>query len=164
MECRVQVARLEDVAAIAEIYGFSVMHSTATFELEPPGVEEMERRLVAVQQGGLPYFVAESDGVVVGYGYASQFRPRAGYRFTVEDSIYVRAEYAGRGVGRRLLTTLVEACRAAGFKQMVAVMGGENPASVALHAQQGFAPVGVLRRVGFKFDAWQDVTLMQRAL
>ena len=162
MECRVQVARLEDVAAIAEIYGFSVMHSTATFELEPPGVEEMERRLVAVQQGGLPYFVAESDGVVVGYGYASQFRPRAG--FTVEDSIYVRAEYAGRGVGRRLLTTLVEACRAAGFKQMVAVMGGENPASVALHAQQGFAPVGVLRRVGFKFDAWQDVTLMQRAL
>jgi phosphinothricin acetyltransferase len=126
MECRVQVARLEDVAAIAEIYGFSVMHSTATFELEPPGVEEMERRLVAVQQGGLPYFVAESDGVVVGYGYASQFRPRAGYRFTVEDSIYVRAEYAGRGVGRRLLTTLVEACRAAGFKQMVAVMGGRE--------------------------------------
>jgi phosphinothricin acetyltransferase len=124
----------------------------------------MERRMNSVLEGGLPYLVAEVGGVVAGYAYASSFRPRAGYRFTVEDSVYLRADYAGKGIGRQLLGALIERCKAAGCRQMVAVIGGENPASVVMHRTLGFAHVGVLREVGFKFGEWQDVTLMQLGL
>jgi L-amino acid N-acyltransferase YncA len=162
--CTVRVARLEDAAEIAAIYRGYVLGSTATFELEPPDAAEMLRRFRSVEESGLPYLVAEIDGVVAGYGYAAPFRPRPGYRFTVEDSVYVGTDYVGRGVGRLLLAALIDASKAAGFRQMMAVIGGENPASVAMHAAQGFVHVGVLREVGFKFDAWQNMTLMQRAL
>jgi L-amino acid N-acyltransferase YncA len=162
--CTVRVARAEDVGAIAAIYAPYVLGSAATFELEPPDAAEMLRRFRSVEQSGLPYLVAEIDGVVAGYGYAAPFRLRPGYRFTVEDSVYVGADYVGRGVGRRLLVAVIEACKAAGCRQIVAVIGGENPASVAMHAAHGFVHVGVLRQVGFKFEAWHDMTLMQRAL
>jgi phosphinothricin acetyltransferase len=162
--CTVRVARLEDAAEIAAIYRGYVLGSTATFELEPPDAAEMLRRFRSVEESGLPYLVAEIDGVVAGYGYAAPFRPRPGYRFTVEDSVYVRGEYAGRGVGRELLKELMERCRAAGCHQMIAVIGGVNPASVAMNKAMGFGHVGVLREVGFKFGAWQDVTMMQRGL
>ncbi len=158
------MAGVADVPAVAAIYAAYVLTSAATFELEPPDPDEINRRMRSVIEGGLPYLVAEVDGVVAGYGYASPFRPRVGYRFTVEDSVYVRAEYAGRGVGRGLLKELMERCRAAGCHQMVAVIGGVNPASVAMHKAMGFGHVGVLREVGFKFGAWQDVTMMQRGL
>jgi len=160
----IRAASSEDVPAIAAIYAPFVLSSTATLELEAPDVAEMERRLRSVQEGGLPYLVAEVDGVVVGYAYAAPFRPRPGYRFTVEDSVYLRADHAKRGVGRQLLHALMERCRAAGCRQMVAVIGGDNPASAAMHAAQGFVPVGVLHEVGFKFGEWWDVTLMQRKL
>ncbi|MCU1319652.1 MAG: acetyltransferase [Edaphobacter sp.] len=160
----IRAAGSVDVPAIAAIYAPFVLNSTATLELEPPDVAEVERRLRSVQQGGLPYLVAEADGVIVGYAYAAPFRPRPGYRFTVEDSVYLRADYAGRGIGKQLLATVMERCKDAGCRQMVAVIGGANPASVTMHAGQGFAHVGVLREVGFKFGQWQDVTLMQRGL
>jgi L-amino acid N-acyltransferase YncA len=165
MSFLVRAACLEDARAIAAIYEPFVLTSTATLELEPPDAAEIERRLRSVQDAGLPYLVAEApDGAVAGYAYATAFRPRAGYRFTVEDSVYLDAKFAGRGLGRRLLVELIVRCKAAGCHQMVAVIGGENPASVAMHASQGFADVGVLREVGFKFGAWRDVTLMQREL
>jgi phosphinothricin acetyltransferase len=153
-----------DAHAIAAIYAQYVLSSTATLELEPPDAAEIGRRMADVLARGLPYLVADVDGVVAGYGYASAFRPRPGYRFTVEDSVYLRTEFAGRGLGRRLLGELMVAAKAAGCHQMVAVIGGSNPASVAMHRSQGFVDVGVLREVGFKFGDWVDVTFMQREL
>ena len=172
MNCRVvsmpdvdvRCASLEDVAAIAAIYRPYVLTSAATMELEPPDEAEMARRFRDVRARGLPYVVAEREGEVIGYGYAAPFRPRGGYRYTVEDSIYLRADAAGRGLGRRLLEAVIAASRDAGCRQMVAVVGGENPASVAMHRAVGFAQIGVLRGAGWKFDAPQDITLMQLAL
>jgi L-amino acid N-acyltransferase YncA len=101
---------------------------------------------------------------VIGYGYASPFRPRAGYRYTVEDSIYLRADCGGRGLGRRLLEAVIAASREAGCRQMIAVIGGDNPASVAMHGALGFAHCGVLRGAGWKFDRPQNITMMQLEL
>jgi L-amino acid N-acyltransferase YncA len=154
-----------DARAIAAIYAPFVLTSTATLELEAPDAAEIELRIGSVRAAGLPYLIAEAEGgIVAGYAYATAFRPRAGYRFTVEDSVYLDAKFAGRGLGRRLLAELIVRCKGAGCHQMVAVIGGENPASVAMHASRGFVDVGVLREVGFKFEKWQDVRLMQREL
>jgi phosphinothricin acetyltransferase len=152
------------VAAIVAIYRPYVLASAATMELEAPDEAEMARRLGDVRGRGLPYVVAEADREVIGYGYAAPFRPRAGYRFTVEDSIYLRADCGGRGVGRLLLETVIAASRDAGCKQMLAVIGGENPASIRMHGAMGFAHVGVLRGAGWKFDQPQDITMMQLGL
>lgn len=154
----------EDAGAIAAIYRPYVLTSAATMELEPPDAAEMARRMADVRGRGLPYLVAEMSGEVIGYGYASAFRPRAGYRYTVEDSIYLHADAAGRGVGRRLLQAVIAASREAGCRQMVAVIGGDNQASVKMHHAMGFAQVGVLRGAGWKFDRPQDITLMQLEL
>ena len=162
--CTIRAATADDAAAIAAIYAHFVRTSTATFELDPPHEHEIASRMEAVHRLGFPYLVAEQDNRIVGYAYATQFRPRAAYRFTVEDSIYIDASHTGRGIGRQLLTSLIEAAREAGARQVIAGMGGENPASIALHAAHGFKHVGVLRAVGFKFEQWLDVTLMQRPL
>jgi len=160
----IRFTREPDLAAVALIYGHHVLHGTASFELEPPGIDEMTRRWRAITEGGYPHLVAVSDGVVVGYAYASAYRPRPAYRGTVEDSVYVRAGAEGRGIGCALLDTLIEQCADRGFQQMVAVIGDSTPASIALHARAGFEHVGVLKSVGYKFGAWRDVTLMQRPL
>jgi phosphinothricin acetyltransferase len=160
----VREARLEDSAAIAAIYRAYVLTSAATMEWEPPDGEEIGRRMSEVQGLGLPYLVAEQAGEVIGYGYAAPFRQRAGYRYTVEDSIYLRGDSVGRGVGRKLLAALIAGSREAGCRHMVAVLGGNNSVSVAMHRAMGFALVGVLQGVGWKFDQAQNVTLMQRTL
>jgi phosphinothricin acetyltransferase len=160
----VRPARATDAAAIAALYGHYVRTSTVTFELEAPDAAEIARRMDAVQASGMPYVVAEVGGVVAGFGYVGQFRPRAAYRFTCENTVYVAEGMQRMGVGGALLEELLAGARAAGARQMVAVIGGENPASVGLHARFGFEHVGVLRKVGWKFDQWLDVTLMQRAL
>lgn len=160
----IRPALAADSPAIAAIYAHYVLTSTATLELESPDDAEMMRRMADVVARGLPYLIAEVEGVVAGYAYASAFRPRPGYRFTVEDSVYLSPEFAGRGLGRRLLSELIVASKAAGCHQMVGVIGGENTASIAMHRSQGFVDVGVLRGVGFKFGALVDVTLMQREL
>lgn len=155
-----------DLPAIAAIYAHHVRTSLATFELEPPDVEEMARRRRALVDKGLPWLVAELDGEVVGYAYAGPYRSRPAYDWTVEDSIYVRADRTGLGLGRALLLPLIDRAAALGYRQMVAVIGGgaDNPRSVALHAACGFQPVGVLRAVGWKFGRWADSMLMQRPL
>lgn len=157
-------ATLDDVAAITAIYRPYVLTSAATMELEPPDENEMRRRLSDVHSRGLPFLVAESGGEIIGYGYAAPFRPRAGYRYTVEDSIYLRADFAGRGIGRQVLEAVIAACRECGVKQMVAVIGGDNPASVAMHGALGFVHRGVLQGAGWKFEQPQNVTLMQMEL
>jgi L-amino acid N-acyltransferase YncA len=154
----------EDAAAIAAIYRPYVLTSAGTMELEPPDEAEVRRRIADVRGRGLPYLVAEQDGGVVGYGYASAFRPRPGYRYTMEDSIYLRGDSAGRGIGGKLLAAVIAASREAGCRQMVAVIGGDNQASIAMHRAKGFALIGVLQGVGWKFDEPQNVTLMQLTL
>ena len=154
-----------DVAAIAAIYGHHVLHGTASFETEPPGVEEMARRRAALLEAGYPYLVAECGGEVLGYAYASAYRPRAAYRHTVENSVYLRADVSGRGIGSLLLAALIEACEARGYRQMVAVVGDSaNAASIRLHERHGFRLVGTLRSVGHKHGRWLDTVLLQRTL
>ncbi|AQW30992.1 GNAT family N-acetyltransferase [Ralstonia syzygii subsp. celebesensis] len=162
----VRPARLADLPAVAAIYAHHVRTGTASFELDPPDLAEMTRRFQALQDTGMPYLVAEADGNLLGYAYAGPHRARPAYRHTVEDSIYLDTAAQGRGVGTLLLDTLVRECTARGFRQMVAVVGGgqENLGSMRLHARCGFREVGVLAKVGYKFERWLDIVLMQREL
>ena len=166
----IRPSREGDVGAIAAIYGYHVVHGVASFEETPPAVEEIARRRSEIVARGLPYLVAErpngSDGGrVVGYCYAGLFRPRTGYRFTLEDSIYVDPAEIGRGVGRALLEPLLARATDLGYRQMVAVIGGrETVGSIRLHEALGFTHIGIFPAVGFKFGRWIDIVLMQRAL
>ena len=154
-----------DLAAITRIYAWNVAHGSGTFELDAPSPEEMERRRGDVLAKGLPWLVAEIDGVVAGYAYAGPFRPRPAYRFTVEDSVYLAPEAVGRGVGRLLLAELLARCEAAGARQMLAVIGDSaNAASIGLHRALGFEPAGTLRAAGWKFERWLDVVILQKRL
>ena len=154
-----------DLAAVTEIYAWNVRHGTGTFELEPPDQAEMARRRDDVLAKGLPWLVLEHEGLVRGYAYANQFRPRPAYRFCVEDSVYLAPESAGRGFGRLLLAELLARCEALGARQMLAVIGDSgNAASIGVHRALGFTPAGTLRAAGWKFDRWLDVVLMQRPL
>jgi phosphinothricin acetyltransferase len=162
----VRAAIAEDMLAVTRIYGHFVETSTATFEEVAPSVDEMRRRLADARARGLPYVVATAaDGTVVGFSYASPFRTRSAYRFTVEDSVYVAPAAQRGGVGRALMSELVAQCAALGYRQMVAVIGGNaNAASIALHIRCGFRQVGLMPAVGYKFGRWVDSVRMQRAL
>ncbi len=140
-------------------------HGSASFEEEPPSAEELARRRADVLGRGLPYLVAEIDGEVVGYAYASPYRARSAYRFSIENSVYVDHRRHRRGIGRALLAALIERCERGARRQMIAVIGDSaNVSSIALHEQLGFRMVGTLRSVGFKFGRWVDTVLMQREL
>ena len=154
-----------DVPAITAIYAWNVLNGTGTFELDPPDQTEMARRRDDVLSKGWPWLVAERGGQVLGYAYANLFRPRRAYRFCVEDSIYLSEAARGQGAGRVLLAELLAQCEARGARQMLAVIGDSaNAASIAVHRALGFVDSGVLKSVGWKFDSWRDVVLMQRAL
>jgi L-amino acid N-acyltransferase YncA len=155
----------DDMAAVQAIYSYYVTRSAASFEEEPPGVEEMKARRATVTARGLPYLVAVEAGEVLGYTYAGPFRQRSAYRYTVEDSIYVAPFVVGRGIGRALLAALIERCTSLGYRQMIAVIGDSaNQASISVHRAQGFGQEGVLRGVGLKFGRWVDVVIMHRTL
>ena len=154
-----------DLAAIAKIYAHYVRHGLASFEEVPPTVEELQRRRAAVLDAALPFLAAELHGEVVGYAYASPYRTRPAYRYTIEDSVYVAEGLGGMGLGSALLTALIERCEAGTWRQMLAVIGDSaNAASVALHRRLGFRPVGTFAAVGFKLGRWVDTVLMQRPL
>ena len=154
-----------DLAAIQQIYAHHVLYGLATFEETPPTVEELCARKRSIRLNGLPYLVAEIGGCVVGYAYASPYRPRPAYRFTVEDSIYVEQGQHGKGIGTALLSGLISRCEEGKWRQMVAIIGDSgNAGSIALHRRLGFTEVGTLKAVGFKFGRWVDTVIMQRVL
>jgi phosphinothricin acetyltransferase len=156
---------VDDAPAIQAIYAHHVLHGLASFDEEPPGVEYIAARIAEVTSQGMPWLALEEAGVLQGYAYATQLRPRAAYRFTVEDSVYVTPGATGRGFGRALLTALISRCEAKGLRQMIAAIGDSgNLASIRLHSACGFRRVGVYAAVGFKHGRWLDVVLMQRAL
>lgn len=165
MHMRIRPATLADIPAIAPIYRDQVLHGTASWEYEPPDDAEMARRMRAVIDNGFPYLAAEDGSGLIGYCYASSYRARIGYRFVVEDSIYVRADQRGRGIGRQLLNALINECIAGGYTQMIAVIGDSaNTGSINLHSACGFETVGVFKDIGFKFNRWLDSVQMQRSL
>ena len=153
-----------DVPAITAIYAPYVTDTVITFEIEAPSEAMMAERFGKMVELGHPVLSAELNGEIVGYAYASFFRPRAAYRFSCENSIYLRADVVGRGFGGTLLDRLIADARATGFTQMIAAITGERENSIRLHARHGFRQVGRYEQVGFKFDRWLDVVLMQRAL
>ena len=161
----VRDAQAEDMAAIQAIYCFYVTRSCASFEEEPPSIEEMQARRTRTLERGLPYLVAECDGEILGYTYAGPFRFRSAYRYTIEDSIYVAPGVSRRGIGATLLGTLVERCTALGYRQMIGVIGDSaNIGSISVHRKLGFRQEGVLRGVGLKFGRWIDAVIMHRPL
>jgi len=161
----IRSAQSGDAAALAEIYAHHVLHGTATFEMEPPDSAEMGARLDKVLAAGAPWLIAEDeDGTVLGYAYAAQFRDRPAYRFACENSVYIRHDRRGEGIGRALLALLIVEAERAGYRQMIAVIAGAQPASVRLHGACGFEEAGQMRSVGRKHGQWLDTFYMQRAL
>jgi L-amino acid N-acyltransferase YncA len=161
----IHAAREEDFAFITEIYAPYVLNTTVSLEETPPSVEEMLARWRHSTEKGLPYLIARIDGKIAGYCYATTYRPRTAYRFTVEESVYIAEGYTGMGIGKMLLNALIAACSEKGFKQMIAVIGdADNTASVKLHKALGFVHVGTLKAVGFKHGKWTNSALMQREL
>jgi phosphinothricin acetyltransferase len=160
----IRSATPRDAAALAAIYSHHALRGTATFDLEGRSLTEWTKRTEAASTQSWPFLVAEEAGAVIGYAYAAPFRDRPGYAFTCENSIYVDHRHVGRGVGRALLAELIEAARGAGFRQMIAVISGGEPASVALHRAAGFHEAGRMRSVGRKFGRWLDTVYMQRPL
>lgn len=154
-----------DIPSLHEIYAHHVRTGFGTFEEIPPGVPAFAEKWRGIVAHGLPWLAAEIAGEVVGYAYASPFRPRSGYRYSVEDSVYVRDDRRGRGIGLTLLRALVPRCEAMGIRQIVAVIGdSQNAASIATHARVGFVHAGMVRGVGYKLGRWVDIVMMQRAL
>jgi L-amino acid N-acyltransferase YncA len=161
----IRTAQPHDLAVITGIYDHAVRHGTASFELEPPDEKEMTRRFGTLRDGGYPYLVAEIEGEIAGYAYAGPYRARPAYHWTVEDSIYIAPRSHRRGVGRALIERLIAEAEAAGFRQMIAVIGDSaNAGSIELHRGAGFRMVGTFDNVGFKFGRWLDSVLMQRPL
>ncbi len=154
-----------DLPAITAIYAHHVLHGTGTFEEKPPDEAEMARRIAAVQDQGWPWLVAEEGGLILGFAYLSQFRPRSAYRYAGEDSVYVRDDIRGQGVGKALVAALLRRAEECGFRQVFAVIGdSENVGSIGLHVSLGFRQVGLMRSAGAKFGRWVDVVTMQRAV
>ena len=161
----VRPAAPQDLPAIQSIYAYHVLHGLASFEEEAPPLEEMRRRYEDVIGRGLPYLVAEEDREVLGYGYCTLYRSRSAYRYTLEDSVYVRQNSQGKGIGKAVLSELIARCTALNYRQIIAVIGDSaNAASIAVHASLGFVRAGNLRSSGYKFGRWVDSVLMQRPL
>lgn len=160
----VRPAQPSDAAAVAEIYTHHVAHGTASFDTVRRSEADTLAKIKECDDHRWPFLVAEADGAVVGYAYATQFRDRPAYASTCENSIYVSPRHVGRGIGTKLLKALIDAAESSGFRQMIAVIGGAEPASVALHAKAGFSETGRMRSVGWKFNKWLDSLYMQRSL
>jgi len=163
-ELVVRTAELRDAPATAAIYAHHVAHGTASFDTVPRSDAEMAAKIAECAARGWPFLVAESEGRVVGYAYATQFRDRPAYTSTCENSIYLHPDHLGQGIGTLLLGTLVDAAERAGFRQMIAVVGGAEPGSAALHAKAGFVETGRMRSVGRKLGRWLDTLYMQKSL
>jgi L-amino acid N-acyltransferase YncA len=161
----VRPAAPQDLPAIQSIYAHHVLHGLASFEEVAPPLDEIRRRFEAVTGDGLPYLVAEEKGEVLGYGYCTLYRTRSAYRYTLEDSIYVKQGKQGKGIGKAVLAELIARCTALHYRQIIAVIGDSaNVASIGVHASLGFVRAGNLRSTGYKFGRWVDSVLMQLPL
>ncbi|MDP2220774.1 MAG: N-acetyltransferase family protein [Hydrogenophaga sp.] len=161
----IRPSRDEDLDAITRIYGHHVLHGTGTFETTPPSTADMTTRRADVLAKGLPWLVVEDGGQVLGFAYGNWFKPRPAYRFSVEDSIYMAPEAAGKGLGRALLAELLAALERAGVRKVMAVIGDSaNSGSIGVHRALGFEPAGVITSCGWKFGRWLDIVLMQKPL
>lgn len=156
--------RWSDVSAITAIYKHYVEETAITFDTDVPGEAAMAEKFAGLVKLGHPLIVAEENGQVLGYAYASFYRPRAAYRFTCEDSIYLHPDARGKGLGRLMLTELLAQSKAFGFKQMIAVITADTANSIAIHEKFGFRHVGRYDAVGYKFDRWHDIVHLQLAL
>lgn len=163
---KIRDATAADVPVLTAIYAHHVLHGTGTFEEEPPAEAEIAGRLARVQQRGWAWLVAEDEhGAVIGYAHFTQFNDRSGYRHCAENAIYIRDDVRGQGVGKALVQVLLDRAAAAGFRQMIAVIGdSENVGSIGLHVSLGFRQAGVLKSAGIKFGRWIDVVMMQHGL
>ena len=162
---QIRPAGTPDLPEMQAIYAHHVMTGAGTFEEAPPSIEEMQARFEAVTVRGWTWLVAADATGVLGYAYFAQMRDRSAYLYTAENSIYVREDVRGQGVGKALVARLLDEAERAGFRQMVAVIGdSENIASIGVHSSLGFLRVGLLRSSGFKFGRWVDTVYMQRAL
>ncbi len=154
-----------DIAPITAIYAHHVLHGLGSFEETPPEEDEIAARIAAIVRLRLPYLVARDGAATLGFAYAAPFRPRASYRFTAEDSVFVAPSALRRGIGGVLLAATIKHCAALGLRQMMAVIGDSaNQASIGLHRSLGFSVQGVCRSVGFKHGRWVDTVWMQRPL
>ncbi len=154
-----------DLPAITRVYAHHVLHGTGTFETTPPTLEEMTARRADVLSKGLPWLVVEEAGEILGYAYGNWFKPRPAYRFSVEDSIYLAPEAAGKGLGRALLAELLATLERSGIRKVMAVIGDSaNAGSIGVHTALGFEQVGVVPSCGWKFGRWLDIVMMQRAI
>jgi len=163
----VRNSRDSDVPAMLAIYLHHIRRGVdpgVDGEFETPDAEDLKRRRKSMQRRKMPHIVAEENGVVVGYAYAVPFRKRPAYRFCVKHSIYVHNDHLHRGVGRQLMGALIDACAAAGFRQMIGYIDAANRASLGLHEAFGFRQVGYLPSVGYKFGHWTDTAMIQRSL
>ena len=160
----IRQVREQDAPAVAAIYAHHVLHGTASYDTQPPSEEDTLAKIRHILAASWPFLVSELDGQVVGYAYATQFRDRAAYSWTCENSIYVHPDQQGRGIGKALLRELCRRAEVSGFRQMIAVIGGAEPASIALHKACGFDEVGRLRAAGWKHGRWLDNVYMQFAL
>ncbi|MEP3245284.1 MAG: N-acetyltransferase family protein [Sneathiella sp.] len=154
-----------DISAIHKIYEEQVLNGISSWEEEPPSAKELLRRCQAIQESGYPYRVALLNGDLIGYCYASAYRPRVGYRFVVENSIYLAKQARGTGAAQQLMHDLIEHCIELGYRQMIAIVGGsDNHASLKFHEKMGFVQVGLLPSIGFKFGDWLDSVILQLQL
>ncbi len=161
----IRPSRNDDIPAITAIYTHHVLNGTGTFETTPPSEADMALRRTDVLDRGLPWLVAENEGHLLGYAYCNWFKPRAAYRFSAEDSIYLAAHARNQGLGRVLLAELAAAAERVGVRKLIAVIGDSaNTGSIGVHRASGFSHVGVLASCGWKFDKWLDVVLMEKAL
>jgi len=166
-DVRVRNSRDADVPTMLAIYLHHIRRGVdpdLEGEFETPDAEDLKRRRKSMQRRRMPHIVAEEDGAVVGYAYAVPFRKRPAYRYTVKHSIYVHNDHLRRGIGRQLMSALIDACAAAGFRQMIGYIDGANRASLGLHEAFGFRQVGYLPSIGYKFGRWTDTVMVQRSL
>ena len=153
-----------DVPGILAIMNHNILHSTAVYDYDPKNVQEMEVWFQEKQEAGWPVIVADENGSVVGYATYGTFRYKQGYRFTVEHSVYVAESYAGKGIGKLLLSELITIAKASGYHTMIGGIDAQNTGSIAFHEKFGFKEAGTIKEAGFKFGRWLDVTFMQLML
>jgi phosphinothricin acetyltransferase len=164
MEFQIRHFENKDTQGILDIINYNILNSTALYDYKTRSFAEQKVLLEEKIKKGFPVIVAEHDGILVGFGMYSEFRFREAYKFTVEHSVYVSPNEIGKGIGKLLLTELIDLAKAQGLHTMIGVIDSENKNSISFHEQFGFKTVGIIKESGYKFDRWLDSVFMQLLL